>query len=96
MFKVICVTILFGSFLANNIDYFDPTFDQSKNCKHKELMVKLKDDSKKRCSDISTGSDSQQWEECKKVISQYLASSCPNTKIEKVRICFDISSIIKY
>ena len=71
--------------LCANDDYFDSHFDESKNCESEELMKSLKRDPVKRCASVSKGSDAVQWEECKQVLSQYLSSSCPTTKINRVR-----------
>ena len=84
MHTIITLTILFAPFFINaNVDYFDPEFDENKNCKHKQLMTQLEVD-QSRCSDFSRGSDEVQWEECKRDLSKKLAESCPNTKIERV------------
>ena len=84
MYTVIILNILLKSlFSETNIDYFDPKFDESKNCKHEELMQQLKIDPL-RCSHVAIGSDALQWEECKKALSNNLAEICPNTKIERV------------
>ena len=85
IYTFITLTFLLGPFfiVANIIDYFDPEFDENKNCKHEQLMRQLEVD-QSRCSRFSRGSDAVQWEECKKVLSKKLAESCPNTKIERV------------
>ena len=85
MYMVITWSVLLRIFCIEAvIDYFDPKFDQNKNCEHEELMLQLKRDPL-RCSHASKGSDAVQWEECKKSLSRNLAETCPNTKIERVR-----------
>ena len=86
MYLALCLNILFVyHLLCANDDYFDPHFDESRNCESKELMKRLEQDPIKRCASVAKGSDDVQWEECKQVLSQYLSSSCPTTKIERVR-----------
>ena len=91
MLTVIILNILIRPFFINSyVDYFDPDFDESRNCKHEELMKQLKVDSS-RCI---SGSDIVQWEECKKILSQQLAETCPTLKIERVIPQFYIKQIV--
>ena len=83
MYTVFTINVLLGTLYTETIDYFDSKFDESKNCKHEKLMEQLQRDSL-RCSHVSKGSDAVQWEECKKVLSNNLVETCPNTKIERV------------
>ena len=83
MCTVFILIVLLGTLYSKVIDYFDSKFDESKNCKHEKLMEQLQRDSL-RCSHVSKGSDAVQWEECKKVLSNNLMETCPNTKIERV------------
>ena len=83
MCTVFILIILLGTLYSQAIDYFDSKFDESKNCKHEKLMEQLQRDSL-RCSHVSKGSDAVQWEECKKVLSNNLVETCPNTKIVRV------------
>ena len=94
MLTVIILNILIRPFFINSyVDYFDPDFDESRNCKHEELMKQLKVDPS-RCSQSSRGSDIVQWEECKKILSQQLAETCPTLKIERVIPQFYIKQIV--
>ena len=54
------------------------------DCEHKDLMEKLKKDPRK-CASSANGTDLVQWEECKKVLSNNLVETCPNTKIVMVK-----------
>ena len=66
-------------------DYFDAKFDKSRNCKHEELMRQLAKEQLRCSSSSSSVSDVHQWEECKRSLSTKLISTCPNTKILKVK-----------
>ena len=84
MLPFITLSILIRPFFVDaHVDYFDPDFDESKNCKHEELMKQLKADPS-RCSRSSSGSDIVQWEECKRILSQQLAKTCLVSKIKRV------------
>ena len=83
MYQFIALHIISRTLFIEAIEYFDSKFDESKNCKHEELMEQLRVDPL-RCSRVSRGSDAVQWEECKSILSNNLVNSCPNTKIERV------------
>ena len=81
---LIFLALLPCSINDENDDYFDEDYDKNKNCKHQDLMIKLKKIPFK-CSSSTAGLDEDQWNECKRNLKKQLLESCPNKEILSVR-----------
>ena len=67
-------------------DYWDPDFDENKNCIREEEMTKLRGAKEPaKCAAVGgrSGSKMLQWEECKKRLGKKLWLTCKPRNIEK-------------
>ena len=70
-------------------DYWDPDFDENKNCIREEEMTKLRGAKEQtKCTSVGGGSGHVnqtmlQWEECKKRLGKKLWLTCKPRNIEK-------------
>ena len=70
---------------AQDQDYWDPNFDENRNCIREEEMAKLMAKEPAKCAGVGGGSGSKmlKWEECKKRLGKKLWLTCKPRNIEK-------------